>query len=299
MQGFSGPRFFLLLFFFRPLRNFFIARPGARERSKCAAPDDLRASTRLSLFRACSRAIALSAHLNEEVMDRSSHLRLCTSRPLIAFLLCITDCGTSAAYEVPLTPASLNEAYILGQRNDQATAAFLNPYSKQIAEVSEVPHIAEIEILTPFAQVVDLSRRLTSGYTEEQAARDYHQHGDTVVVRIVLMLPAAYPKPASPPNQPPAPPQPSPPSNAPLRPENFWQNFRFEMKQHSKTIATRFIRNKPIYSTPTKDTPAVLDGATVWLEYDAKDVASDETVVEVTTPDSKTINATFDLKQLR
>jgi hypothetical protein len=43
----------------------------------------------------------------------------------------------------------------------------------------------------------------------------------------------------------------------------------------------------------------VLDGATVWLEYDAKDVASEETVVEVTTPDSKTISATFDLKKLR
>jgi hypothetical protein len=71
------------------------------------------------------------------------------------------------------------------------------------------------------------------------------------------------------------------------------------MKQHDKPIATRSIHNKPIYSTPTKDTPAVLDGATVWLEYDAKDVASDDTVIEVTTPDSKTINATFDLKKLR
>jgi hypothetical protein len=259
----------------------------------------LTSSTRLSLLRAASRAIENYAHLKDKVMRPFEHLRALIARVLITFLLCITDCGTSAAYEVPLTPESLHEAYILGQRNDQATATFLNSCFKQITEGSEVPHIAEIQILTPFAQVVDLSRRLTSGYTEEQAARDYHLHGDTVVVRVVLMLPAAYPKPASAPDQPPAPPQPSPPPNAPLRPENFWQNFRFEMKQHGKTIATRFIRNKPIYSTPTKDTPAVLDGATVWLEYDAKDVASDETVVEVTTPDSKTINATFDLKQLR
>jgi hypothetical protein len=230
-------------------------------------------------------------------MDRPKHVRAAGS--LFAFLLCLADCETSAAYEAPLTPPALHEAYILGQRNDQATANFLNPYTKQITEGSQVPHIAEIEILTPFAQVVDLSRTFTSGYREEQAAREYHQRGDTVVVRIVLMLPAAYPKPEPAPDQPPAPPQESPPANAPLRPENFWQNFRFEMKQHGKTRATRFIRNKPIYSAPTKDTPAVLDGATVWLEYDATDVASDETVVEVTTPDSKTINATFDLKKLR
>jgi len=217
----------------------------------------------------------------------------------LACVLCITSARTSAAYEVPLTSAALHEAYILGQRNDQATASFLSPYVKQITDNSQAPHIAEVEILTPFAQVVDLSRRNTSGYTEEQAARDYHQRGNTVDVRIVLMLPAAYPKPDTGLSQtPPPPPQPPAPSTA-LEPENFWQNFRFETKQHTKTIPTRFIRNKPIYSTPSKDTPGVLDGATVWLEYDAKDVASDETVVEVTTPDSRAINATFDLKKLR
>ncbi len=230
-------------------------------------------------------------------MNRTTKLRI--ARSILVFLLSITNGGTSSAYEVPLTPAALHEACILGQRNDAATAKFLNPYVKQITDNSQAAHIAEIEILTPFAQVVDLSRRFTSGYTEEQAAREYHQRGDTVVVRILLMLPTAYPKPDNSLSQtPPPPPQPPAPTTA-LQPENFWQNFRFETKQHGKTIPTRFIHNKPIYSTPTKDTPGVLDGATVWLEYDAKDVASDETVVEVATPEPKTISATFDLKKLR
>ncbi len=230
-------------------------------------------------------------------MNRTTKQRI--ARLVLAFLFSITNGGISSAYEVPLTPAALHEAYILGQRNDQATANFLNPYIKQITDNSQAAHIAEIEILTPFAQVVDLSRRFTSGYTEEQAAREYHQRGDTVVVRILLMLPAAYPKPDNSLSQTPSPPPQPPAPTTALQPENFWQNFRFETKQHGKTIPTRFIHNKPIYSTPTKDTPGVLDGATVWLEYDAKDVASDETVVEVTTPESKTINATFDLKKLR
>jgi len=228
-------------------------------------------------------------------MNRTARVR--SANWLFSFLLCVTNCSSSAAYEVPLTPAALHEAFILGQRNDAATAAFLNPYVQQVAAAVQEPHIAEIEILTPFTQVVDLSRRSTSGYTEEQAAREYRQRGDSVVVRVVIMLPAAYPQPEPSPNQAPAPTPTAP--NAPLQPENFWQNFRFDTKQNGKTIATRFIRNKPIYSTPTKDTPAALDGATVWLEYDAKDVASEEAVVEVTTPDSKTIRATFDLKKLR
>jgi hypothetical protein len=230
-------------------------------------------------------------------VNRTTKVRI--ARLILASLLVISNNGTSFAYEAPLTPAALHGAYILGQRNDQATANFRNPYVKQISDSSQAAHIAEIEILTPFAQVVDLARRFTSGYTEEQAAREYHQRGDTVVVRILLMLPAAYPKPDTSLTQtPPPPPQPPAPSTA-LQPENFWQNFRFESKQHGRTIPTRFIHNKPIYSTSTKDAPSVLDGATVWLEYDAKDVASDETVVEVTTPESKTINATFDLKKLR
>ena len=223
-----------------------------------------------------------------------------TTKLLSVAAIALAISPISLSYETPLTPAALHEAYILGQRNDQATAGFLNPYVKQITENSGSPHIAEIEILTPFAQVVDLSRRFTSGYSEEQAAREYHQRGDTIVVRIVLMLPAAYPKPDAPASETEAPAQATPPApNTAMRPENFWQNFRFETRQHGKTIATRFIRNKPIYSTPTKDTPAVLDGATIWLQYDAKDLAPDDTVVEVTTPDSKTINATFDLKKLR
>jgi hypothetical protein len=52
-------------------------------------------------------------------------------------------------------------------------------------------------------------------------------------------------------------------------------------------------------SSATKEAPAALDGANVWLEFDAKDVASDETEVEVVTPDTKTVSATFDLKKLR
>jgi hypothetical protein len=75
------------------------------------------------------------------------------------------------AFEAPLTPAALHDAWTLGQRNDQATAEFLAPYSKQVTEGSQqVPHIAEIEVLTPFAQVLDESRRNMNDYSEQQGA---------------------------------------------------------------------------------------------------------------------------------
>lgn len=227
---------------------------------------------------------------------------VCRFRIGLSCLLMLTAFDSALPYEQQLTPASLHEAFVLGQRNDQTTAAFLAPYVKQMTDGHGTsPRIAEIQILSPFAQVVDLSRRYTSGYSEEQALREYRQRGNTMVVRIVLMLPAAYPKPeseASPTGEIQAP-STATSTNSDLKPENFWQNFRFEVRQNGKVVPTRSIHNKPIYSTPTKDTPAVLDGATVWLEYDAKDVASAEAIVQVLTPEGKTISATFDLSKLR
>jgi hypothetical protein len=200
------------------------------------------------------------------------------------------------AFEAPLTPAALHDAWTLGQRNDQATAEFLAPYSKQVTEGSQqVPHIAEIEVLTPFAQVLDESRRNMNGYSEQQGAQAYRQRGDSVIVRITLMLPSAYPDAERNPNAPPA----SRGQTAALRPENFWQSFHFAVKQHGKVLEPRSIHNKPVYSSPTKASSATLDGQTVWLDFDAKSVASDEIVVEVTTPDAKTVSISFDLRNLR
>jgi hypothetical protein len=203
---------------------------------------------------------------------------------------------TLNAYEAPLTPAALHDAWTLGQRNDQATAEFLAPYSKQVTEGSQqAPHVAEIEVLTPFAQVLDESRRNMNGYSEQQAAQAYRRRGDTLIVRIRLMLPSAYPEAERSPNAPPA----SRGQSAVLRPENFWQSFHFAVKQHGKVLAPRSVHNKPVYSSATKASSSTLDGQAVWFEYDAKAVASDEIVVEVTTPDAKTVPVSFDLRKLR
>jgi hypothetical protein len=195
------------------------------------------------------------------------------------------------AYDMQLDSSALHEAYILGQRNDKATGDFLAAYLKEISEPQNAVHIAQIALFTPYAQIVERSRQSSDvGYTEEQAAKDYHEHGNTVAVNAQIMLPAAYPK---------ADEAATGTQKSAIRPENFWQNFKFNLKQNGKTIAPRSIINKPIHSTATKDTPAVLDGENVWLEFDVKDVASDLTTVEVVTPEGKNITATFDLKKLR
>jgi len=53
-----------------------------------------------------------------------------------------------------------------------------------------------------------------------------------------------------------------------LRPENFWQSFKFAIKQHGKVLDAHSVHNKPVYSSATKTSASMLDGQTVWLEYE-------------------------------
>jgi hypothetical protein len=203
-------------------------------------------------------------------------------------------------YEATLAPAALHDAYVLGQRNDQTTAEFLDPYAKQTTGAVDggTPHLSEIEVLTPFAQVVDESRRKGSGgFSEQQALAAYHRRGDTLVIRVNLVLPAAYPEKERGAQAPSV--SHDQKQTDSLRPENFWQKFQFALKQNGKTIPTKSIHNQPVYSAATKNSASTLDGQTVWLEYDAKSVANEPISVEVNTPDGKTATTQFDLKALR
>lgn len=206
--------------------------------------------------------------------------------------------GSAFAYEKELDEQKIHEAYVLGQRNDKATGDFLAAYAAQITEPQNGPHIAQIELLTPYAQIVDVCRRRAAdGYPEAQAVQDYQSHGKSVRLHVLIMLPAAYPKAAESPGAP-ATPSATGIQKRELTPENFWQNFQFHLKQNGKPIASRSISNVPVHSTATSNAAAVLDGENVWLEFDAKDVASDLTAVEVVTPEGKAIKASFDLKKL-
>jgi hypothetical protein len=211
----------------------------------------------------------------------------------LVFVACLAAQALKA-YQYPLPLDAIHEAYVLGRRNDRATADFFAPYITPCTGPEVSCFVTQIQILTPFAQVVDLTRRNGStSYTEQQALKDYQQRGDTVDVQIKLVLPAAYKTDESNQNQN------SPGVSASLRPENFWRNSRFDLKQRGRVVAPRSIHSNPIYSMPAKGKSSVLDGAKVWLVYNAQDVASEEVTIEVRTPESKTITVVFDLKKLR
>src|ERR1700688_752663 len=112
----------------------------------------------------------------------------------IVTALCVLGPAANA-YDKQLDVHAIHEAYILGQRNDKSTGDFLAPYLTEITEPQNDVHIAQIELLTPFAQIVDVCRQKSAdGFTEEQAIEYYKTHGNTVKVNVAMMLPSAYPK---------------------------------------------------------------------------------------------------------
>jgi hypothetical protein len=215
----------------------------------------------------------------------------------IAFFFAVAFLASLAAlaYEVPLDSHSIREAYFLGQRNDEKMARLLDAYVKHLPPPKKGPYISEVELLTPYAQVVDLSRQKTVGYSAQQAEQDYHDRGDTVRVRVRIEFTPTYGLTEA---------QKSTRSGASpgftLRPEDFWKDFKVGLSQSEQWIEPMDTYGEPSYSLFNGGNSAsVLNGALVYVEFKASDVASGAVSVEVFTPDDQHVVASFDLEKLR
>lgn len=204
------------------------------------------------------------------------------------------------AYEVPLESRSVREAYFLGQRNDEKTDAFLEMYARHFTMPPQGPYISEIRLLTPYAQAVDISRHKTVGYSAQQAQAEYKTRGNSLFARVRIDFTPTYNYVT---NVKPAKNDGSQPNIAP-RTEDFWKDFRFLLTQNGEPLRYRNVSAEPQYglqeALPNGTSfPGTLVGAYVNLDYDARDVPSRKTQVEVFTPDGQHIVATFDLAALR
>ena len=197
---------------------------------------------------------------------------------------------TASAFENPLRDHSVREAYFLGRRKDEKTAQFLAQYVKKFPLPKQGPHVAEVELRTPYQQVVLRARNAPDGYSSQQASQEYRKQGDRVVVRVLIYLTPSYP------------------AHAPFGPvihepiqvraEDFWRDFDIRLFQ-DREVLPRDVRGRPIF-TYSSEGPMGLVGAEVELQFDANDLVSSQPArVEIVTPDGQRITARFDLEKLR
>jgi len=176
-----------------------------------------------------------------------------------------------APYEHPVSSRSIREAYFLGQGADEKLGRFLAEYVKHPPAPKRGPHVTEIEIRTPYHQVVRRAQLASVGYSAQQAEQDYHRKPDVIVVQVLISLTPTY-QPRSP---------------------DFWRDFSIRFFQE-KGVSPKKVSGKAGF-----DEGGGLAGAAVEFEFDPADVVSAPFRVEVLTPDSQRVEAEFDLGTLR
>ena len=95
------------------------------------------------------------------------------------------------AYDHPLSDEAVRDAYFVGQ-DVKTVNAFLSSYTQHLPVPPSGPHVAEIVLSTPYAQVVEVSAQHSVGYSDQQAAEDYRKRGDSIAVRVKVLFTPTY-----------------------------------------------------------------------------------------------------------
>jgi hypothetical protein len=251
------------------------------------------------------------------------------TRAIVAILAAtLLVASSSFAFDTPLSDESIREAYFLGQRNDETTASLFASYVRLLPRPDKGAYIAEVEVYTPYVQLVEASRRRSMGYSAQQAALDYRHSHHKLYVRVRIDFTPTYGalelyRSSKADREPSADDQPLP---------DFYRDFRVGLSQRSgpdrqdQWIEPLRILLQPSYIQSSNHLSFIPEdlrffsyaagsdfssfdyaangfiyptGWLVWLEYDAQEVASDEAQVEVITTDGQHVLVPFDLSTLR
>jgi hypothetical protein len=190
-----------------------------------------------------------------------------------------------SSFETSLSDEAVREAYFLGQRRDEKTALFLETYRRYLPLPKLGPHVHMVEVFTPFAEAVDVSRKHVGSYSAQQARLDYCVRGDSLYIGVHIRYTATY-GPGFP--------------YSPKQPDS-WSDFRVRLTQDAKLIEPRSVKYEAtrIGTGGGKGDGSRPTGFIVWQEYDASNLSSADVAVEIDTPDGQQVTATFDLSRLR
>ena len=214
-------------------------------------------------------------------------------RSILAVATALLVLRPAFAYESPLTDKTVREAYFLGQHHDASTQSALKPYIHILPAPPKGPHISEIRLFTPYAQVIEASNAQSAGYSAQQAAADYHSHADTIIVRFHIEFTPSYGYIESDRDRGDL----AAEKGISLRSADFWQAFNTGLSQNDQWIEPLSRDGEPIFSHSSESSEMI--GAYIWVTYDAHDVSSDEVIAEIFTPDGQHVTSTFDLSTLR
>ena len=204
----------------------------------------------------------------------------------VVFLLALVSTASSAvAYEHPLSSEAIREAYFLGSRKDGSSSDFIGQYTHHLPVPPDGPYVAEIQLETPYAQIVERARQRVN-YTAQDAAQEFLDKPGVFRLRVKIYFTPSY-----------TPILESKDGKTVMRPDDFWRDFEIRFLQGGE-IRAKLVRGEAIYGASPKGMRH-LTGAEVELEYSAAGIDSAPATIEVVTPDDRKVETTFDLKTLR
>jgi len=209
----------------------------------------------------------------------------------LAVTLLVWPC--SAAFGTHLSDQAVREAYFLGQRNDERTAQFLESYLRCLPMPQSGLYVSEIELFTPYAEAVDLSRQHTVGYSAQQATQEYRDRGDVFRLRVRVFFTDTYSSSTYA--------QTATQKDSKLRKDvrshsDGGQGFQVQLWQGDRLIEPLELPGIPVFRSYTVGDAYF--GFDVVLHYDGDEIAPDNAKVVVLTADGQRIAAEFDLAKL-
>lgn len=204
------------------------------------------------------------------------------SRPGVAILAAaLFVAPVVSAFDAPLSAEAIREAYFLGERRDERTALFFENYRRYMPAPKSGPHVYMVEVLTPFAIAVDVSRNNWAGYSAQQAEAEYRLRGDFLRLGVQVRYTATY-------NQ--------------VRGTGTWKDFQVRLTQNGKSLQPRNVRYEGTHNmrgVGRGGGGSIPTGFIIRLEYDASNVTSTDAAVEIDTPDGQYVIVPFDLWRFR
>jgi hypothetical protein len=198
----------------------------------------------------------------------------------------------SVAYDHPLGSHAIREAYFIG--SDNKFAEVLTIYTKNLPAPGTGPDVAQVEVRTPFAQVIVNSHDHSVGYSAQQAAQDYKKNPDTIQVRVQIRATASFAIDSL--------------AAAPQVPcqgvqrmnavNQCFRDFQFRFRQ-GEEIKPKSSYGVPIYNGGGDGGSSILVAGDIWFTFSTADIASAPLRVTVFTPDGQEVSAEFDLTALR
>ena len=204
-------------------------------------------------------------------------MSLSLSRMSIAVLAaCLFTAPAFAGYEYPLQSPEIRNAFFLGQRADNTPSEFLSNYTHRITQQQTGTYsISEVDVLTPYAQIVRRGAKNIPGDSEVQTETDLHAHPLSFIVQVTLVQDLVYTGDAG-----------------LVIPQGPQPDFSIELEQAQSMAPLRVTKT----SFGGGRCPC---GMVIKAEFDPAKITSAPLHITVHTPDGRSVSADFDLSKLK